>query len=294
MANSIMQAQLSPRKKYEQKYKSSRMNLLLVVIITAINLLLLVTNRDTYFLFSAFIPYFIAGLGMYVCGRFPDEYYADGISSMPFLHDSIFFIALAVSIALTLLYLLAWFLSNKNRVGWLIFALVFFSIDTLGMLLINGVSLDSIFDILFHAWVIYYLVIGIISHYKLKKLPAAEITALPSENVSENIGEEGECNGPDNTPPSDSPVLRTADKEVKHRVLLEVRVLNYDICYRRVKHTNELVIDGNVYDEFEGIIEPAHTLAATVGGHRVEAAFNGTHSLITVDGKTEAKKLRLV
>lgn len=279
MANSIMQAQLSPRKKCEQKYKSSRMNLLLVVIITAINLLLLVTNRDTYFLFSAFIPYFIAGLGMYLCGRFPDEYYSDMTAEPLFFGNTVFAVILAVSIALTLLYLLAWFLSNKNRVGWLIFALAFFLVDTLGLLLINGVSLDSIFDIIFHAWVIYYLAAGISAHFKLKKLPPE----TKEENAESDINEG-----------TDSPVIRTADKEVKHRVLLEVRVLNYDICYRRVKHTNELVINGNVYDEFEGVIEPAHKLTATVGGHLIEARFNGTHSLITVDGKTEAKKLRLV
>ena len=75
MANTPIKNQLPERELYEQKYRSSRMNLLLVVIFTVVNLILLVTNTDTYFLFSAFIPYAIATIGMMLCGRLPEEYY---------------------------------------------------------------------------------------------------------------------------------------------------------------------------------------------------------------------------
>jgi hypothetical protein len=98
-----------------------------------------------YFLFSAFIPNFIASLGMLLCGRFPEDYYTDGLEGMTFLDNSFFAVMLVISIVLTLLYLLAWFMSRKNRVGWLIFTLVFFGLDTLGMLFINGISFDSVF-----------------------------------------------------------------------------------------------------------------------------------------------------
>ncbi len=171
MSNLFKQENRSQREVYEQKYRSSRMNLLLVVVFTAINLLLLVTNSDTYFLFSAFIPFFISSMGMLLCGRFPEEFYTDGLEDMLFFDNSVFVILLIISVTLTLLYLLAWFMSSKNRVGWLIFALVFFGLDTLGMFFISGISLESIIDIVFHAWVIYYLIIGISVHYKLKKLP---------------------------------------------------------------------------------------------------------------------------
>lgn len=181
MAKFFNQEHLSQREIYEQKYRSSRMNLLLVVVFTAINLLLLVTNSNSYFLFSAFIPYFITSIGMLLCGRFPEEFYADGLEDMPFLDNSFFVILLVISAVLTLLYLLAWFMSSKKRVGWIIFALVFFGIDTLGMLFINGISLESIIDILFHAWVIYYLILGISVYYKLKKLPAEQEAELPDK-----------------------------------------------------------------------------------------------------------------
>ena len=293
MANTPIKNQLPERELYEQKYRSSRMNLLLVVIFTVVNLILLVTNTDTYFLFSAFIPYFITLMGMSVCGLFPKEYY-EGLEEIVFLDKSVFAVLLVISIVLTLLYLLAWFMSNKNRVGWLIFALVFFGIDTLGMFYINGISIESAFDILFHAWVIYYLVVGISAHYKLKKLPVEEETvSLPEENTVDKIESDEEASEYIDEEIEDSPILRRADTEAKFRVLLEAKVDNYQICYRRIKHTNELVINGNVYAELKGIIESEHILGAVVDGHIIEASFNGTHSIIEFDEKMVAKKIRL-
>lgn len=293
MRNRVMQAQLSPRQLYENKYRTSRMNLLLVVIFTAINLLLLVTNADTYFLFSAFIPYFVAGIGMFLCGRFPEDYYTDGLEDMIFLDNSFFIVLLLISIVLTLLYLLAWFMSNKNRVGWIIFTLVFFGLDTLGMLVLNGISLESAMDILFHVWVIYYLILGISAHYKLKKLPPEEEAELPYGNAPQPNEENAE--NPDSAvnETANSYVIREADKEVKQRVLAEAHILNYDICYRRVKHTNELIVNGKVYDELEGVVEYPHNLKAWVDGHYISASYTGTHSIISFDGENIAKKLRL-
>lgn len=295
MANLPMQGQPSPRAFYEQKYRISRMNLLMVVAFTAINLILLVTNANSYFLFSAFFPYFIASIGMLMCGRFPEEYY-EGMEDMVFFDNAFFVFLLIVAIFLTLLYLATWFFSGKNRGGWLIAALVLFGVDTLGMLAIGGFSLDSIFDLLFHAWVIYYLIIGINAYFKLKNLPPEEVTEPSPEDVI--LQPAAAAATADAAPTTEevknSTPLREADKEVKHRVLLEVFALNkYDICYRRVKRTNELVINGQVYDELEGQIEFDHSLSAWVDGHYVVAGLNGMHSYITVDGETLGKKLRL-
>ncbi len=281
MAKFSNQRQPSERTVYEQKYKLSRTNLLLVVLCTAINLLFLVTNlTDQYYLFSATIPYFIASLGMYLCGRFPEEYYAGELEGMFFLDNSVFVVLLVISIVLTLLYLLAWFMSRKNRVGWLIFSLVFFGFDTLGMLFIYGFSFEMLFDILFHVWVIYELILGIRAYCKLKNLPPEEEN---EQNAESFIAEE-----------QNSPIIRKADKDVKHKVLLETSKFGYDICYRRVKHTNELVINGNVYDEIQGIMEPVHQLEAWIDGHYIVASYTGSHSVISVDGENTAKKLRLV
>jgi len=269
------------------------MNLLIVVIFTIINIVLLVTNADSYFLFSAFIPYFLVTWGMIMCGRFPADFYTDGLEDIEFLDSSFFIVMLVIAIAIVLLYLLAWIMSSKNRVGWLTFALVLFGIDTVGMLLIGGIALESVIDILFHGWVIYYLISGIIAHNKLKKLPIEEASKLSGDDFSEDASEDEEDDFVASET-SDYIPLRTANRDVKHRVLAEARVSDYNICYRRVKSTNELVINGNVYDELNGVFESPHTLEARIDGHCITASYTGSHSVIEFDGEVVAKKLRLI
>ena len=186
MSKNFKQNQTSLRSYYESKYATSRANLLLTAVFTVINLILLITNSNTYFLFSAFIPYYITSLGMLLCGRYPEEYYTDGLEDIIFINDSFFAVALTVAVVMVLFYLLAWLLSKKRRVGWLILSLVFFSLDTILMLLLNGIALDWIMDILFHGYVIYFLIMGINAHFKLKKLPLEEETA-----TAETILEDG-------------------------------------------------------------------------------------------------------
>jgi len=93
----------------------------------------------------------------------------------------------------------------------------------------------------------------------------------------------------------DTPFLRYAEEPVKSRILLEARVQGYQICYRRVKSTNELVINGRVYDEKKGIIEFAHKLCATVDGHEIEAGYDSdSYSYILFDGEMIQRKIRLI
>ena len=173
----------SQRDLYENQYRTSRLNLLLVVAFTIVNIVLLVTNSDTYFLFSAYIPYALVSTGMLYCRLFPEEFYTDGLELLPVLDSSVFTVLLIAAIIITLVYLLAWLLSSNHRVGWLVFTLVLFGLDTAGLLVLSGISVDAIFDILFHAWVIYYLVLGINAHNKLKKMPVdvAAVMDVPED-----------------------------------------------------------------------------------------------------------------
>ncbi len=92
----------------------------------------------------------------------------------------------------------------------------------------------------------------------------------------------------------DNPVRR-ANRSVKVRILLEARVEQYEICYRRVKSVNELVINGVVYDEKKGVIEFAHNLSAVVDGHTIEAGLSDdSYSYIIFDGECLANKQRLI
>lgn len=275
----------TPREICESKYNGSIVNLLLIIAFSVINIVLLVTGSDTYFLFSAFIPYFLADYGMYMCGMYPEEYYYD-VPDMEFYDKTFLGIAFAIAVVILLVYFLCWIFARKKKVGWLIFALVFFAIDTVAMFVIVGISTDWVVDIIFHAWVIFSLVSGIVNYNKLKKLLQEEI--LPE--TGENIEQYGYSENREN-----SEVLRMADNEVKSRVLLEAEVPGYRIVYRRVKKINELVVNDRVYDEYEALIEVPHTLTALIDGHKIEVTYDTTsHMYIIFDGEQLAKKIRLV
>ncbi len=267
----------------ETKYKRSRANLLLVVVFSLINIILLITNSNTYFLFSAYIPYGIIDIGMLLCGKYPAEYYGEDFANMQFMGTSAFAIFVIVSLIFVGLYFISWLLSKKYKIGWMIFALIFFAIDTVAMLLILGIQTEGIIDIIFHIWVIISLIMGISACSKLKKIPME----INEEQVIDKPEEMGE-----NLP--NSVALRIADPDTKSRILLEADALGHTITYRRVKKTNELVIDSNVYDEMEILVECAHSLKARLDGHLIEVGFDGvSHSYLRVDGQIVAKKLRL-
>ena len=275
---------LTKRQTLQNKYNSARANLLIAVVLTVVNIGILFIDSSYYFLFSIFVPYFIALMGMMITGKLPEEAYTDGLTETEFLGTPALIVMLVIAFVVLSLYLLSWIFSKKGRVGWLIFALVIFSLDTLLMLLLQGIS-ESIIDIVFHILVIVYLSIGISSHYKLKNLPEEEIT---QETANETLEENQDAQV------QNSPILRMADLDAKAKILLETQKDGFVITYRRVKRVNELVINGNVYDEYEALIENAHILVGKVNGKTIEAGFDGFKSYIKIDGEVIAKKVRLV
>lgn len=190
--NTNRQANLSPRDMYKSKYNTARGNLLLVAIFTAVNLLLLIADSGTYFLFSASIPYILTDYFMFFCGYYPAEYYV-GFEELELLPGSIYGVAIAISVVIILCYVLFFFLSKNNKLVWIVVSLVFFSIDSLVMFWYYGISIDMIFDIIFHIWVIVSLSMAIDAHYKLKMLPPdapLDIVDEPSApQASENSAE---------------------------------------------------------------------------------------------------------
>ncbi len=140
------------------KYDSARSNLLLMIVFTLINVVLAAIGSETMMLFSATVPYLFAIMGM-----------IEGFSEL--LAPGIVLALISIGI-----YFVCWLLSKKHY-AWMIVALVLFSIDTLimiGMYVFAG-DFSGIIDVLIHAWVMYYLVVGAINGPKLKKLPEEEI-----------------------------------------------------------------------------------------------------------------------
>ena len=60
-------------------------------------------------------------------------------------------------------------------------------IFTSGMFLFIGVQVQSMLDIVFYAWVIVSLTMGIVACDKLKKLPPEEAETLEVEEISEQV-----------------------------------------------------------------------------------------------------------
>lgn len=266
----------------EAKYKSSANNLLLVVIFTVINSVLLLTNANSYFLFSAYIPYFSVDLGMYLCGLYPQEYY---YGDEEFLGTEILAVFIAIAAVIVILYLLCWLFGKKKKIGWVIFAMVLFVADTAFLLYNSGFSSEYILDIVFHAWVLFSIGNCISIYFKMKKLPA-ETPVAPMQ--------EAEMSGYGESIPN-SNILRMADPDVKARVLLEAEASGYHIVYRRVKTTNELVVNGRVYDEYTALMEMPHNLVAFIDSRKFEAGCDSSSRMyILADGEQIASKLRII
>ena len=179
-ANVPNTAPLTPRAELEMKYNRSRYNLLLVAIVSVINLFTLALNRS-YFLFSASIPAIPVMMAM-------------PWSENEVVEFSDFIIPIIIGIALTVPYLLC-FLFSKKRPGWMIASLAFFSLDCVYILLeILAAPKDFIPDILFHAWVMFYLITGVIHGFKLRSMPEEEPlpeynTDAPAENSFDTFNE---------------------------------------------------------------------------------------------------------
>ena len=152
---------------------------------------LLITKKFTYFLFSAYVPYFLTDLGMMMSGQYPADFYTGEYADAAVFGKNFFYVMLAVSIVILMVYLICWLFSKDMKVGWLIVALVFFCIDTVLMLFIAGINMEMIVDILFHGWMIFDLVSAVIAVNKLKKLPAEEEV---TEEAVEVAAEETDIN----------------------------------------------------------------------------------------------------
>ena len=169
------------RAAYELTYVKARSNLLLAACFTLINVILALTGSNTYFLFSASMPYWAA-----IFGQVDYEIY--GILSY-------LIVAGVIAVAITALYFLFYLMSKKHR-EWMDAAAVVFAVDCVGLIALNlylGFDSSDILDYLFHVYVMYYLISGSISARKVAKMPPEEPVSMEAgipQMVSEPAAEE--------------------------------------------------------------------------------------------------------
>ena len=184
--NNAAQTQMSERQLLESKYNNARSNLLMTVVLTVVNILLLVSNTNRYFLYSAYIPFLATDMALYFGGTHSAGVYVS-LGTPDFLPVGVFAAALfCIAAGIVILYVLSWVLSKK-KAGWLTFGMIFFVIDTLAMVALNGIVMESILDYVIHAWVVISLIGGVSAHKKLMNLPEEVVPASGNAAPTETI-----------------------------------------------------------------------------------------------------------
>ena len=153
-----MTKQVKPKQTPEQSYSVARGNLLLVAICTAVNLLLLILESSTQFLFSAAFPSLAYLLGDVLSAQ-------TGLATFRIA-------ALMLGAADILLYLLC----------FMIAALVLFALDCVVFLsefVLLEMNASFVLDVFFHAWVLWALISGVRAAAGLRKLERAQTGTLP-------------------------------------------------------------------------------------------------------------------
>lgn len=171
-----------------RRAQNARADIIVVVLFTVVNIALLLFGSLTYFLFSVSLPYYLCYFMSLYTGRMPAEVYGSEWDNFQFLPDGFFWSAVVVSAVVLAMYAVCFFASQSKKknedgsvtvsysMGWLIAALVLFSIDTLiyiaMLVLLIGFQMSMLIDLAIHIYIIVTLVMGVISAYKLKKLNA--------------------------------------------------------------------------------------------------------------------------
>ncbi len=262
------------------RYNNARSNLLAVTAFTMLNVILSASGANFYMLFSAEVPYLIASSGRYIFEKYGST--------------TIFVIMISIAVILTVPYLLFWIFSKKHY-GWMIAALVYFAFDcaTLIFFLIKFFNSNMFFDILFHFWVLYYLIMGVIYGRRLQKQPAEPVPESVPADVTAYNAVDGTA--PGSTVIENSVPIRAAEN-VKHRIYSEADASGHHIIYRKAGKHYELIIDGMVYAEhpYESWLALPHTMTAYLDGNKISAGYFGGRNFIIVNGKELAKSIRWI
>ncbi len=154
------------------KYNNSRVSLLTIVILSAVNLFS-IAFAGTYFLFSAYLPQLLTVYGVFL---------AEKSGSPLFL-----VIAVVLSIIVIVPYFVLWILSKK-RVGCMIAALVLFAIDSIIFLpdfifLLQSGDFSMIIDIVIRIWALGSLAFGVKYGFDAKR-EAAQLAEAPIPDES--------------------------------------------------------------------------------------------------------------
>ena len=156
------------------KYNNSRLSILLLFIFSVINIFS-ISTLGTYFLFSAYLPQVLI--------------------SLAYLDPSLTSVMVILSILYILPYLLCYIFSKK-KAGWMVAALVLFSVDSLVFLIdffayLAAGDLSFIIDLIFRIYVFASLIIGVVN----RKQAVLAANGVQENAANENVNQGSETEG---------------------------------------------------------------------------------------------------
>lgn len=148
---------MTQKQRYIRQIISARSNLMMMMVLTGVNILLYALKTSISFPFSAFLPQLSLLIGILNYGE---------TGSI-----SILLLGIGGFVILAGIYILC-YIKTKTSTHWFKTALVLFVLDTIAYLYFMAPILDitTIINLLFHVWLLYYLVMAIDAGSKLKKL----------------------------------------------------------------------------------------------------------------------------
>ena len=164
------------------KYNNSRQSILLLFIFSVINIFT-ISTLSTYFLFSAYLPQVLI--------------------SLAYLDPSLTPVMVILSILYILPYLLCYIFSKK-KAGWMVAALVLFSVDSLVFLIdffayLAAGDLSFIIDLIFRIYVLASLIIGVVNRKQAVLVANGVQENAANENVNQGSETEGNVDFYDTT-----------------------------------------------------------------------------------------------
>ena len=141
-ANQAQAAEKGSLPYLQARNRSARINLLLILFLTLVNIAMLFADGESYYLFSALLPYWLVGFGYY-----------QEVTAL-----------IVAGGALLVLYLVCFLLWNKHP-AVSVAALVMF----MAWLLLGEPIADNLMEILLHVLVLAYLIYGVYIAFALRK-----------------------------------------------------------------------------------------------------------------------------
>ena len=186
MSKISRRTKLSPRQRLERNLAGGRNTIFVMVFLTIVNVVIAASGGDSYYLFSAAVPYFLVLTCLYRCGLLPNYWYEAPKSEYQFDDLSTLVVPVIVAVLILLLYVLLALKFKTSKVARLV-AVVMVFVDTLAVFAFYDMQ-DGAGDAIFHLVILTYLVVAIVSHKRLAKMPPDDEFALDAETPEDPNG----------------------------------------------------------------------------------------------------------